>query len=164
MVQHTLHSGPSSQQLPPPSLEGWAPKPWPPISEMPPFSVIHDLWSHRRVSMERRTTRRKGHRHSEPIWRKNGSPGHHLRWHVGHVWRWEEWRKMRIGHARRRLQRWHTRSGTLRNSQAWQGHCRCYGRPQVVVCTCKVWGCAFVCFRFLSGILQRVFTSCCKRA
>lgn len=136
-VQNTVHSGPSSQ-LPPCSLKGWAPKSRPPISEMPPFSLIHALWSHRRVSMERRTTRRKGHRYSEPIWSKNRTPGHHLRWYVGYVWRWEEWRKMRARHARRRLQRRQTRSGTLHNSQAWQGHCRCYRRPQMVVCTCKV--------------------------
>lgn len=76
-----------SRPLPPPSVEGRVPKPWPPVSEMPPFSIIHALWSHRRVSMERRATRREGHRHSEPVWWKHGSSGHHLRGHVGHVWR-----------------------------------------------------------------------------
>lgn len=89
-IQHPASSG-LKNPLPPPSVEGWAPEPWPHIPEMSPFPVIHTLWS-QRMPMKRRAVRREGHGHSESVWWKHGSSRHHLRGHVWHVWRWEEWR------------------------------------------------------------------------
>lgn len=93
VVPRPLLSGPShNRPLPPPSVEGWEPETWPTITEMPSFPVIHSLWLHRMRSLERGTTRREGHGHSEPVRWIHGSSGHHLRWHVWHVGWWEEWR------------------------------------------------------------------------
>lgn len=86
VVQHPLPYS-LSRTLPSPSVERWAPKTWPPVSEKPSFSVIHGLKSHRGMSVERGAARREGHGHSEPVWCKHRSSRHHLRRHVWHVWR-----------------------------------------------------------------------------